>query len=306
MAAPRSLTASFQSLHISRPCIRNISPVICRSSPFSTTSIALGGPVSRLRRERAHQKLRKAKARAEELRIQRAARADPVIGRSTSFTSSLLRPREILAQPGVAAHTRSGEEDWPLLTNFGINSEDALTLSRGAKEAGRRRLETRQSSFGRGGLWNNASDGFLYDNEEDKRMAERENLERDEAKKKEAMARLIDLTNSNSKAVMNANMEKAILLFGRHEGDTGSPEVQGSLGCGRMLMVAGVLTVRILALHEHMQHNRQDKRTKRALNMMVHQRQKMLKYLRKKSPERYANCLKEIGLDDSAIVKEVR
>ena len=64
--------------------------------------------------------------------------------------------------------------------------------------------------------------------------------------------------------------------------------------------------MKILALHEHMQHNRQDKRTKRALNMFVHQRQKMLKYLRRKSPQRYSECLKEIGLDDSAIVREVR
>ena len=69
--------------------------------------------------------------------------------------------------------------------------------------------------------------------------------------------------------------------------------------------VAGVMTVKILALREHMQHNMQDKRSKRALNLLVHARQKMLKYLRRKSPERYINCLKEIGLDDSAVVREV-
>src|SRR5271155_1549213 len=68
---------------------------------------------------------------------------------------------------------------------------------------------------------------------------------------------------------------------------------------------AGVMTVKILALREHMQHNLQDKRSKRALNQLVHARQKMLKYLRRKSPERYIHCLKEIGLDDSAVVREV-
>ena len=72
------------------------------------------------------------------------------------------------------------------------------------------------------------------------------------------------------------------------------------------LIVAGVMTVKILALHEHMKRHSQDKQTKRALNMIVHQRQKMLKYLRRSKPERYFACLKEIGLDDSAVVREVR
>lgn len=69
--------------------------------------------------------------------------------------------------------------------------------------------------------------------------------------------------------------------------------------------VVGVMTVKILALKEHLQYNLQDKRSKRALNMLVHQRQKMLKYLRRKSADRYLSCLKQIGLDDSAVVKEV-
>ena len=66
------------------------------------------------------------------------------------------------------------------------------------------------------------------------------------------------------------------------------------------------MTVKILALKDHMDHNLQDKRSKRALNQLVHQRQKMLKYLRRKSPERYVNCLKQIGLEDRAVIKEVR
>jgi len=231
MAAPRGLTGALQSLSISRPCIRNLPSIRPHSSPFSTSSVVLGGPISRLRRERAQQKLKRAKARAEELRIQREARADPVIGHSTPFTSSLLRSREILAQPGVAAHTRAGEEDWPLLTNFGISSEDALTLTAGVKAAEQRRLENRPSR----GFWMNTTDGFLYDNQYDKTMDDKEFLELTEAKKKEAMARLIDLTNANSKAILDANLEKAILHFGRHEGDTGSPEVQGSSQIKRRL-----------------------------------------------------------------------
>ena len=66
------------------------------------------------------------------------------------------------------------------------------------------------------------------------------------------------------------------------------------------------MTVRILALSDHLETNRGDKRTKRALNMLVHQRQKMLKYLRRTEPVRYKAVLEKIGLDDIAVVQEVR
>src|SRR5208282_1953244 len=128
MATSRGLTTALSSLSISPLCIRNIAP---RISHFSTTTVVLGGPITRMRRERTQAKLKRAKARAEELRLQREARADPIVGHPTEFTKSLLRPREILAQPGIASHTRA-EENWPMLTSFGISSDDALTLAVGA------------------------------------------------------------------------------------------------------------------------------------------------------------------------------
>ena len=54
-----------------------------------------------------------------------------------------------------------------------------------------------------------------------------EELEKEDARKRGVMAKLIDLSNSSTKGIMNANAEKAIIHFARHEGDTGSPEVQG-------------------------------------------------------------------------------
>jgi hypothetical protein len=107
------------------------------------------------------------------------------------------------------------------LTNFGVSSEDALTLSQGAKAAEQRRLET-------GGFTMKLTrrQSLLYDSSREAIAQFTEHLDKDDAKKREAMARVIDLTNANSKAVIDANLEKAILHFGRHEGDTGSPEVQ--------------------------------------------------------------------------------
>jgi hypothetical protein len=225
MASARGLLTTFKSLSISSPCIRF--PSKLQVSPFSTTPVSFGGPVSRERRERAHAKLRKAKARAEELRIQRAARSNPVIGQTTEFTESLLRPREILPQPGIPSHSRSPEENWPILTNYGISSEDAMTLAVGAKAAGKRRIENRRSRWADPGSWSD-SDKILYTDAGGVMAGKTTILEREDQRKREAMARLIDLTNASSQDVISANLEKAILHFARHEGDTGSPEVQGS------------------------------------------------------------------------------
>lgn len=224
MATPRGLASSFSSLSISTRCLRHIPPKTVQASPFSTSRIALGGPIARYRRERAHQKLKKAKERAIELKIQREARADPVIGHATPFTSSLLRYREILAKHGVESHTRAGEENWPLLTNFGISSEDTLTLTQGAKAAEIKRLKMQ----GLGKRKFSSEHKFLFD-AKDSSFLEQSlgNLESLDARKREVMARLIDLANANSRAVFNANLEKAMMHFGRHDGDTGSPEVQG-------------------------------------------------------------------------------
>lgn len=70
-----------------------------------------------------------------------------------------------------------------------------------------------------------------------------------------------------------------------HETDTGSPEVQVSL-----------LTHRINQLTEHMKVHKHDLHSRRGLLMMVGQRRRLLKYLGKKSPERYRALIARLGL----------
>lgn len=221
MTSSRSITTSFAGLSISPVCIRQTPRGLFQKSNFSTSPVILIGPIARLRRERAEAKLRKAKARAEQLRIQREAKADPVIGCETEFTKSLLRYRDILANDANGLNSRFGEYNWPVLTNFGIGSDDALKLAFAAKDAEKRRLAGKISSGEMsqqpGGL--RGSDD-LYEKQE--KLAEE-----DGKRKREVMARLIDLTNATSRSVMAANKEKALIHFARFEGDTGSPEVQG-------------------------------------------------------------------------------
>ncbi len=70
-----------------------------------------------------------------------------------------------------------------------------------------------------------------------------------------------------------------------HEADTGSPEVQVAL-----------LTERINHLAEHLRTHRKDHASRRGLLMMVSKRSRLLRYLNRKSPERYAAVVKRLGI----------
>ncbi|EIE82198.1 hypothetical protein G6F46_004860 [Rhizopus delemar] len=106
--------------------------------------------------------------------------------------------------------------------------------------------------------------------------------------------KLISLQNGNAKAVQIWNVHKAIDWFKRKEGDTGSPEVQ-----------AAILTVRIHNLNNHLNQHRKDKHNYKQLRTMVHDRAKILKYLKSKNPERYYSCLEQLGLQPRAVEGEL-
>ena len=72
---------------------------------------------------------------------------------------------------------------------------------------------------------------------------------------------------------------------GRHEGDTGSPEVQIAL-----------LTERINELTEHLRTHAKDHHSRRGLLMLVGKRRRMLRYLERHDLERYRSLVAELGL----------
>lgn len=76
-----------------------------------------------------------------------------------------------------------------------------------------------------------------------------------------------------------------ISKFGRHEGDTGSPEVQISL-----------LTERINVLTEHFKSNKNDHHSRRGLLMLVGRRRRLLDYLKNKDVQRYRELIAALGL----------
>ncbi|WRS28448.1 30S ribosomal protein S15 [Oscillospiraceae bacterium MB08-C2-2] len=71
----------------------------------------------------------------------------------------------------------------------------------------------------------------------------------------------------------------------RHEGDTGSPEVQ-----------IAILSKRINDLTEHLKLHKKDHHSRRGLLKMVGHRRNLLQYLKKKDIERYRDIIAKLGI----------
>ena len=76
-----------------------------------------------------------------------------------------------------------------------------------------------------------------------------------------------------------------IQKYARHEGDTGSPEVQ-----------IAVLTKRINDLTEHLKTHKKDHHSRRGLLKMVGQRRNLLNYLTMVDIERYRAIIAKLGI----------
>jgi ribosomal protein S15 len=140
----------------------------------------------------------------------------------------------------------------------------------------------------------------------------------------EAIQRIVNLGNGNTKDRLRLNVQKCIDQFGRHNTDsslppkpagvrhesapvhsekaprigpdTGSPEVQ-----------AAILTAKIINLSRHLKSTTKDKHNKRNLQLLVHKRQKLLQYLRRKERggPRWQNLMETLGLSEAAWKGEI-
>jgi small subunit ribosomal protein S15 len=85
--------------------------------------------------------------------------------------------------------------------------------------------------------------------------------------------------------MLKEKKEEIIKEFGRHQNDTGSPEVQIAL-----------LTTRILELTGHLQNHTHDESSRRGLLKLVGQRRRLLAYLRREDYQRYVAISDRLGL----------
>ena len=85
--------------------------------------------------------------------------------------------------------------------------------------------------------------------------------------------------------LLKAEKDAIMKEYARHEGDTGSPEVQ-----------IAVLTANINSLTEHFKEHKHDYHSQRGLMKMVGRRKNMLAYLKKTDYDRYKALIAKLGL----------
>ena len=86
--------------------------------------------------------------------------------------------------------------------------------------------------------------------------------------------------------VMTAEQKKGVIdSHAKHEGDTGSPEVQIAL-----------LTARIQDLTDHFKEHKKDFHSRQGLLKLVGRRRNLLNYLKKTDIPRYRAIIDKLGL----------
>jgi small subunit ribosomal protein S15 len=86
-------------------------------------------------------------------------------------------------------------------------------------------------------------------------------------------------------AQLTTQKTETITAYRRHDGDTGSPEVQVAL-----------LSARITALTDHFKAHAKDHHSRRGLLQMVGRRRRLLDYVKKRDADRYRTLIERLGL----------
>jgi ribosomal protein S15 len=228
--------------------------------------------------------------RREELSREREeAWGDAILGKKTAFIESLetAGQQEATAQsletkPGLRNHFLSDAE-------VDAATEHAFKLTKPTIGAVESQMEP--------------------ETKEDKMKQHEENHQ----KAVEALRRITSLENGSSKDRFHANVQRIIEEFGRHKtdrifnpktskldrkGDRKVPRAGPDTGSSEVQI--GILTAKIHNLSQALQINRgyKDKHNKRNLRLLLHRRQKLMKYMDRKERgnERWTHMVKTLGL----------
>ena len=86
-------------------------------------------------------------------------------------------------------------------------------------------------------------------------------------------------------SLTNELIQEIVTQFGKDKNDTGSSQVQVAL-----------LTARIRSLTDHVKINKKDNHSRRGLVLLVSQRKKLLKYMRRINPDSYLNVTNKLSI----------
>ena len=141
----------------------------------------------------------------------------------------------------------------------------------------------------------------------------------------EALQRIASLSLGSSKDRLRVNTQRCIDSFGRHNTDSTLADRPAALGqlnpgpqpektpragpdTGSSEVQIAILTAKIRTLADFLQgRGRMDKVNKRNLRLLVHRRQKLLRYLRRKERggPRFSNVVEALGLTEGTWKEEI-
>jgi ribosomal protein S15 len=264
--------------------------------------------------------------RAELDRGRVASLGNPVRGVTTPFIESFDTGTPVKHEPGKNTpkdrrHLNYAFEPQAVNTQLQRSRKLAVPLSEIAKK-------TTTTPYS----WGDAARSKTVEVEKTADEIEAQN-KRDHARAAEAIARITALQNGSSKDRMRVNITRCIETFGRHNTDmifpprapplrnlsetvhpiraetniaateqrvgpdTGSSEVQIAILTAKIKTMADFLASR----------GKNDKHNKRNLRLLVHRRQKQLKYLRRKERggPRWQHCIETLGLTEGTWKGEI-
>ncbi|KAF1983268.1 hypothetical protein K402DRAFT_361319 [Aulographum hederae CBS 113979] len=290
--------------------------------PLSTTSThqAKAKPTERKHRDpyaEAQSAAKKAAnlSRRAVVQKQRAATlGDPVRGVETDFVRSF------------DSGSMKGENKRKSLAHFLTESEVRKSAKRSLKEL--RSLKERTEKVkarpmgGLPSMERNASKDEANIQEIEAEMAENEITTAMHEKARTVLHRLTFLHNSSAKTVRHANIQRCIEKYGRHNTDqmllenpgiiTQKPTIHDSRRAGpdtgSSEVQIAILTAKIRAVANMLENGgKKDLINKRNLRLLVHRRQKLLAYLRRKEKggPRWQNCIQTLGLTDGTWKGEI-
>jgi ribosomal protein S15 len=162
--------------------------------------------------------------------------------------------------------------------------------------------------------WGDATSSEKQQREHEKSEREREQQhEWGHKRASEALRRIMDLNNAGGKLRRHANVRRCVEEFGRHNTDKtlkptpksrdvptyGMPARCGpDTGSSEVQIAILTAKIRSLTLAFDKPKGKKDKANKRNLRLLVHRRQKLLKYMKRKEgdSDRWNNMIKKLGI----------
>jgi ribosomal protein S15 len=249
-----------------------------------------------------------------------ASLGDPVRGVSTSFVQSFDTGRPISSEEGNEIPKDRNH------LNYAFDPKTVRQQLEKSKTLAVPLSDIRQQVEAGPTKW--SSDIYKAEPENPLSVEEiEEQNEKDHARAAEAIARITALENGSSKDRMRVNITRCVETFGRHNTDRKFPPKAPSLSrsgadetrvvrpetniaaaakrvgpdTGSSEVQIAILTAKIKTLADFLQtRGKGDKHNKRNLRLLVHRRQKLLQYLRRKERggPRWQHCIETLGLTE--------